>query len=472
MRNSPETLIGKISHNPIQQLVEDFGVHVDPRIRNCLDEAAARYKLSDLEGCIERLTDTNKILPNTRVPYYGIAVCLARMGRYVDADKFLSEELSLLSPNRFSLRLSQDIKTYLSRGQEAFTDMTTLTIFTVPKPFKGHIDMIQRNAIKSWLKLVPPPEIVLMGNEEGVAEVVQEFNLAHIPEIGVNEQGTPLISSIFELAQRRASNDLVAYVNTDIIFTGTTSSALQTLQNQDRFLVVGRRWDLDVWEPLDFDTPGWGEQLMMQAKKTALLHASTGPDYFIFRKGLYQGIPPFAVGRTVWDNWLIWEARHQGAKLIDATHAIAAFHQEHPYTHAQGGVIEVWKGVEARRNEELACGHTMTIRDADYCIDSGRIVPIHEGYLCPEPTRQNYIDLKFRQSITAYVKDHHGHALDLLEYIELNTHGCILPQMYTIHKAKVLMALGRKEEALDIMRPVQMTAMNAGLSASMADYKG
>ncbi len=30
-----------------------------------------------------------------------------------------------------------------------------ITIFAIPKPFKGHIDVIQRNAIQSWTKLSP-----------------------------------------------------------------------------------------------------------------------------------------------------------------------------------------------------------------------------------------------------------------------------------------------------------------------------
>ena len=30
-----------------------------------------------------------------------------------------------------------------------------LTIFTIPKPFVGHIGVIQRNAIISWLNLSP-----------------------------------------------------------------------------------------------------------------------------------------------------------------------------------------------------------------------------------------------------------------------------------------------------------------------------
>ncbi len=47
-----------------------------------------------------------------------------------------------------------------------------LTILAMPKPFRGHIGIIQRNAITSWTKLQPRPEILLFGTEEGAAECV------------------------------------------------------------------------------------------------------------------------------------------------------------------------------------------------------------------------------------------------------------------------------------------------------------
>ena len=58
-----------------------------------------------------------------------------------------------------------------------------LTIFATPKPFRGHIAVIQRNAIRSWTLLRPACEIILMGNDEGTAEIAAEFGVRHVPEI-------------------------------------------------------------------------------------------------------------------------------------------------------------------------------------------------------------------------------------------------------------------------------------------------
>jgi len=49
-----------------------------------------------------------------------------------------------------------------------------LTIFIASKPFSGHIDIIQQNAIRSWLSLRPECEIILFGGEKGTATRLSE----------------------------------------------------------------------------------------------------------------------------------------------------------------------------------------------------------------------------------------------------------------------------------------------------------
>ena len=54
--------------------------------------------------------------------------------------------------------------------------MTQLVIFTAPKPFKNpHISTIQTNAIKSWTQMGKDVEIVLLGNDEGIAEAAKNW---------------------------------------------------------------------------------------------------------------------------------------------------------------------------------------------------------------------------------------------------------------------------------------------------------
>ena len=79
--------------------------------------------------------------------------------------------------------------------------MTLLTLFSAPKPFVNpHIATIQRNAIKSWT-LLPDVEVILLGEEAGLAEAARELRVRHLPNVTRNASGTPLISSMFQLAR-------------------------------------------------------------------------------------------------------------------------------------------------------------------------------------------------------------------------------------------------------------------------------
>jgi len=49
--------------------------------------------------------------------------------------------------------------------------MSNITIFTAPKPFSDpHINIIQRNAVRSWKMLGPDAEVLLIGDENGIKE--------------------------------------------------------------------------------------------------------------------------------------------------------------------------------------------------------------------------------------------------------------------------------------------------------------
>ena len=126
-----------------------------------------------------------------------------------------------------------------------------LTIFTLPKAFQGHSRVIQTNAIQSWIQLQPPCDIILLGDDAGTAETAAELGVRHEPFIERSEYGTPLISSIYSTGQRLARYDLVCHVNADIILMSDFLEAIQRIK-EERFLIVGQRWDLDITEPMDF----------------------------------------------------------------------------------------------------------------------------------------------------------------------------------------------------------------------------
>lgn len=243
-----------------------------------------------------------------------------------------------------------------------------VTIFSIPKPFSGHIEVIQRNAIQSWLQLRPACEVVLFGNEHGIAEVAREFSARHIPEVNRNEYGTPLLNDAFDTAQKISRHPVLCYVNADVIFVSDFTKAVERISRQEqKFLLVGQRWNLDLRETVDFSNPCWEEVIRAEQVRRGQLHPPDGIDYFVFSRGLWGQIPRFAVGRAGWDNWMIYRACSLGVPVIDGTTVLTAIHQTHDYAHHPMGQRGVWEGAEAQRHRALMGNsrYIFTIRDAN-----------------------------------------------------------------------------------------------------------
>jgi hypothetical protein len=249
-----------------------------------------------------------------------------------------------------------------------------LTIFTTPKPFRGHINVIQRNALKSWTLLHPDVEVILFGDEEGAAEAARELGIRHEPHVERNEFGTNLLNDMFDKAEAIARHDMLCYVNCDIILTGDFLRAVERVRAEHRqFLMVGRRWDTPITTPIDFSGSGWSEKAHSFALSANAQRDEWWIDYFVFARGLWgRDLPPFAVGRACWDNWMVWKALDLKLPVVDASPAVVAVHQNHDYKHHPQGKRGVWEGEEARRNLRLAGGryHQRTIADANMLLRS------------------------------------------------------------------------------------------------------
>ena len=226
--------------------------------------------------------------------------------------------------------------------------------------------MAQLNAIQSWLRLKPTPEIILIGDEPGIAEVANTLHCRHIPDVERNEYGTPLVSSLWEQAERHGSHNKLCYVNADIILLQDWLDAILSI-DLPRFLAVGKRWDWNNPAQIDFKG-NWQDDLMYKIKsRPDMLHVAAGVDYFAFSRGLYKDIPPFAVGRIAWDNWLTNYPLTHDAALIDITESATAIHQNHRYGYdGELGSREIWDGEEAAINKELSGFYWASIDQATY----------------------------------------------------------------------------------------------------------
>lgn len=236
--------------------------------------------------------------------------------------------------------------------------MPTLTLFGIPKPFTGHIGVIQRNAIRSWSLLRPQAQVILFGEDEGTKEFADEIGVHHVPEVKKSEQGTPLLSDMFQKVRQLATTDLLGYVNSDILLLDDFQSAVANVAEnlQGDFLMIGRRINTDIVEEFDFDAPNWREVVRKQTETIGQLAPRVCKDYFVFPKHLYQDLPDFAVGRANWDNWMVFHAHEQGVPVVDATAVTTVVHQNHAYQHLGKGMAEAYMGPEAKANQVLAGG--------------------------------------------------------------------------------------------------------------------
>jgi hypothetical protein len=233
-----------------------------------------------------------------------------------------------------------------------------LTLFTTCKPFVGRSAMIQRNALRSWRQLCPPCEVLVFGNEAGVEGCCAELGFRHFPEVARNEFGTPLINNLFAQAERSAQNDYLAYVNADIMLTSDVIAATQTVRALfDKFLLIARRWNVDVDSEWEFAPADWDGALRRYAAAHGTLEPPDGgTDVFVYRRGSLQNLPPFAIGRSRCDSMVILETRRRGLPVIDATEVLTSLHQNHDYSHIARATDERIKGPESSVNERMLGG--------------------------------------------------------------------------------------------------------------------
>jgi hypothetical protein len=252
--------------------------------------------------------------------------------------------------------------------------MPLITIFSAPKPFTNpHIATIQRNAICSW-SLLPDVEVILLGEEEGLAQAAKELGVKHLPDVVCNESGIPLISSMLQLARENSQSDLLCIINADmLLMPDFVETAKQAVKLKDKFVLLSQRWDLDVTQPIEF-TEGWQDRLLSIVHRQGNLHRPAGSDFFLFPKSCYTDIPDFTIGRAGWDNWMIYNAHQKKWPVIDCTPSIMIVHQNHDYSHLPDGKSH-YDHPETNENIRLAGGQAAiryTIVDSTHRLVDGK----------------------------------------------------------------------------------------------------
>jgi hypothetical protein len=201
-----------------------------------------------------------------------------------------------------------------------------------------------------------------------------------------NEYGTPLLSDLFEKVHALSSNNTLCYVNADIMLFGSFMEAVQLAASKfDRYLMVGRRTNLDLDEPSIYASAEQESRLLSLVIERGRLAAPNAIDYFVYPRELFPTFPPFAIGRPWWDNWFLWKARQSHAALVDASEMVRAVHQNHGYVLPDGS-LDVMQCSEAKQNLSLAGNAFRTIEDATHKFTANGI-EYNYGHLFPATKR-------------------------------------------------------------------------------------
>jgi len=233
-----------------------------------------------------------------------------------------------------------------------------LAIFTTCKPFTGKFATLQRNALQSWALIRPRCEILVFGDEPGVAEICRELSLRQIPNVARSEHGTPLLDALFESAQHETSAPVLACVNADIMLTSAIVTATETARRRyARFLLITRRWNVDLERAWDFEAPEWESALVDYARSHGIQEPlGGGVDVFAYPRGMWGPLPPFAIGRGRWDSAIIYEARRLAIPVIDASPLVTCLHPNHHYSDQIRSTPAGYVGPDGERNERLLGG--------------------------------------------------------------------------------------------------------------------
>lgn len=249
-----------------------------------------------------------------------------------------------------------------------------ITILSSPKPWIGLSSKNQQNAIKSWLALHQNVQVILYGDSPGTADACKRFGIVHASDINGTAKGIPYFGSIAEHAAIHGKHDIQCYVNCDILLTKSLINAIHYIRYK-KYLVIGQRIDLIKGASLDVTKPDYLKKLKTLAGEAkAVLHPPTGSDYFLFRRGMWDGLPEIVIGRGGYDNALINHCLMRSIPVIDASFAIKLIHQYHNYNHVQGGEAQVFEGIEANNNlSSLATAHRPTLLNADWIMNKGQL---------------------------------------------------------------------------------------------------
>ena len=235
-----------------------------------------------------------------------------------------------------------------------------LTLASVPMPFTKNerTEDNQHNAIKSWTLLSPTPDIILFGNDAGVAEAAREYGVRHSPTLGKNEIGDLSMRSIFRQIDKHSKTGWICYIDADVLLLDDFIPNFEHLVSHfETFVTCAGRWFSNIPGRISFSNENWQQEVLRSVTKLG----KRGSDYCIYPRGFYHNMPDFSIGMGRWDGWRMGLPLENGVPLVNIERSCKAVHQHHG--HRMG------KRPGVARNKRISTGRIAWIFDATHYVE-------------------------------------------------------------------------------------------------------
>lgn len=194
------------------------------------------------------------------------------------------------------------------------------------KPFNENSEVIQNNSINSWKWLGDKINIHVFNKDESIKKFCLENSLNYVDEYECSEfSDLPtwrgMKNGIYDILN---NDDIIIWVNGDIIFDQTLISHIEFFKNSESFVLSGMRKDWDDWFLLENKSDL--EKIESLLDKRAIWAI----DYLVFKKNNFNNLPLFYIARMKFDTFLLHHSI-QSYYTIDCTETLNVIHHTHKY---------------------------------------------------------------------------------------------------------------------------------------------
>jgi hypothetical protein len=235
---------------------------------------------------------------------------------------------SLLGVNRFSPNNSWFVNYSIEQ----------ITFISVPRPTVDRMAYLySKLAIGSWLSVSPCSNVLLFINRSGFGPLADEIDDLYGPgrviyrgSIKHDFADIPYIDEWFQKGIQYSPTNFVCFINSDILVSGnwlTRAKQVFRIMAHRPILVIDQRMDFTLnlthFDNLKFGGNSLLQQIDVMVKNSPhSIYQPTGIDMYLFRIDCLRlepkRIPPFMMGRPLWDNWLVGYATTIGDTITFA----------------------------------------------------------------------------------------------------------------------------------------------------------